>query len=144
MRPIQILLVEDSPDDILLTREALKDAKIANELHAVMDGEAAMDFLRGEGEYRDRVLPDVVILDLNLPKMDGREVLREIKQDDDLRRIPVIVMSTSGAEDDIRGAYDQHVNAYVQKPVDFDDFIRAVRSIEEFWLSIVRLPNRAG
>ena len=144
MQPVQILLVEDSPDDILLTQEALMDAKIANELHAVMDGVAAMDFLRGRGEYADRLCPDVVILDLNLPKKDGREVLREIKEDDELRHIPVIVLSTSGAAEDILHAYDHHVNAYIQKPIDFDDFIRAVRSLEEFWLSIVRLPNRSA
>jgi CheY-like chemotaxis protein len=143
MRAIQILLVEDSPDDILLTEEALHDAKIANTLHSVMDGEEAMRFLRGEGEHAGAPRPDVMILDLNLPKKDGREVLREVKADPELRQIPVIVLSTSGAAEDILGAYDQHVNAYVQKPVDFDEFIRAVRAIEEFWLSIVRLPNQA-
>ena len=144
MPPIQILLVEDSPDDILLTEEAFRDAKIANELHSVTDGEAAMEFLRGTGEFVGRQCPDVVILDLNLPKMDGREVLREIKQDDALKHIPVIVLSTSGAAEDILDAYGHHVNAYIQKPIDFDDFIRAVRSLEQFWLSIVRLPGRAG
>ena len=144
MRPVQILLVEDSPDDILLTEEALRDAKIANELSSVMDGEAALDYLRGVGEFENRTRPDLVILDLNLPKKDGRQVLREIKQDDSLKQIPVIVLSTSGAAEDILEAYDLHVNAYVQKPVDFDDFIRSVRSIEDFWLSIVRLPGRQG
>ena len=144
MRPVQILLVEDSPDDILLTEEALRDAKIANELSSVMDGEAALDYLRGVGEFENRIRPDLVILDLNLPKKDGRQVLREIKQDDSLKQIPVIVLSTSGAAEDILEAYDLHVNAYVQKPVDFDDFIRALRSIEDFWLSIVRLPGRQG
>ncbi len=144
MQPIQILLVEDSPDDIVLTEEALQDAKIANELHSVMDGEAAMDFLHGLGAYTERKRPDVVILDLNLPKKDGREVLREIKDDEELRRIPVIVLSTSGAAEDILDAYDHYVNAYIQKPIDFDEFIRTVRSLEEFWLSIVRLPSRAG
>ena len=143
MQPIQILLVEDSPDDILLTEEALQDAKIANELHSVMDGEAAMDYLYRRGAYTERKRPDVVILDLNLPKKDGREVLREIKEDESLRRIPVIVLSTSGAAEDILDAYDHYVNAYIQKPIDFDDFIRAVRSLEEFWLSIVRLPSRS-
>jgi len=144
MRPVQILLVEDSPDDILLTEEALRDAKFANELSSVMDGEAALEYLRGVGEFADRTPPDLIILDLNLPKKDGREVLREIKQDDSLKLIPVIVLSTSGAAEDILEAYGLHVNAYVQKPVDFDDFIRAVRSIEDFWLSIVRLPSRPG
>lgn len=142
MDPVQILLVEDSSDDILLTEEALADAKIANEMHAVMDGVAAMEYVRGRGEYADRKRPDLVILDLNLPKKDGREVLREIKEDDDLKHIPVIVLSTSGAAEDIADAYAHHVNAYIQKPIDFDDFIRAVRSLEEFWLSIVRLPTR--
>ena len=142
MRPVQILLIEDSPDDILLTEEALADAKIANELHSVMDGEAAMDFLHGRGDYEGQVTPDVVLLDLNLPKKDGRQVLREIKEDPRLKRIPVIVLSTSGAAEDVLNAYDHHVNAYVQKPIDFDEFIRAVRSLEDFWLSIVRLPNR--
>ena len=144
MKPVQILLVEDSPDDILLTEEALQDAKIANELHSVMDGVAAMDFLNGRGAYTQRQRPDVVILDLNLPKKNGREVLREIKEDENLRRIPVIVLSTSGATEDINHAYDHYVNAYIQKPIDFDEFIRAVRSLEEFWLSIVRLPDRSG
>lgn len=139
--PIDILLVEDSPDDILLTREALGDARIANVLHAVMDGEAAMEFLRGEGEYAGRPRPDIVLLDLNLPKKDGREVLREIKQDDALKRIPVIVLTTSAAEGDVSAAYGDHANAYVQKPVDFDDFLLTVRSLEDFWLSIVRLPS---
>ena len=142
MRPVQILLVEDSPDDILLTEEALEDAKMANELHVVMDGEAALEFLRGEGKHSRSPRPDVVILDLNLPKKDGREVLKEIKDDDDLRQIPVLILTSSGAEEDILAAYDEHVNAYIQKPVDFDEFIRAMRSIEEFWLSIVRLPGR--
>ena len=144
MPPIQILLVEDSPDDILLTEEAFRDAKIANELHSVTDGEAAMEFLRGTGEFVGRHCPDVVILDLNLPKMDGREVLREIKEDDALKHIPVIVLSTSGAAEDILDAYEHHVNAYIQKPIDFDEFIRSVRALEEFWLSIVRLPGRAA
>ena len=142
MRPVQILLVEDSADDILLTQEALRDAKIANELSCVMDGEAALDYLRGVGEFADRTRPDLVILDLNLPKKDGREVLREVKEDEGLRHIPVIVLSTSGAAEDILGAYNQHVNAYIQKPVDFDEFIRTIRSLEDFWLSIVQLPGR--
>ena len=144
MRPVQILLVEDSSDDILLTQEALRDAKIANELSYVMDGEAALDYLRGVGEFAGRTRPDLVILDLNLPKKDGREVLQEVKADEDLRHIPIIVLSTSGAAEDILGAYDRHVNAYIQKPVDFDEFIRTIRSLEDFWLSIVQLPGRIG
>lgn len=142
--PVQILLVEDSPDDIVLTREALSDAKIANELNAVMDGEAAMSYLRQEGEFSEAIRPDLVILDLNLPKKDGREVLREIRDDPSLTTLPVIVLSTSGAAEDITGSYAQHVNAYVQKPVDFEEFLRVVRSLEEFWLSIVKLPGRDG
>jgi len=142
VQPVQILLVEDSADDILLTEEALRDARIANELHSVMDGDAAMDFLRGEGQHEARTRPDLVILDLNLPKKDGRQVLREIKGDEELKDIPVIVLSTSGAAEDILDAYKHHVNAYVQKPIDFDEFINTVRSLEDFWLSIVRLPGR--
>lgn len=141
-KPIQILLVEDNPDDIVLTREAIGDARIANELNAVMDGEAAMAYLRKEGEFADAPRPDIVILDLNLPKKDGREVLREIRAEPNLTSLPIIVLSTSGAEDDIVGAYAEHVNAYIQKPVDFDEFLRVVRSMEEFWLSIVKLPPR--
>ena len=144
MEPVQILLVEDSPDDIMLTEEALKDARIANELNAVMDGEAALAYLRAEEPYTDRKLPALVILDLNLPKKDGREVLHEIKQDDDLKEIPVVVLSTSAAAEDIKLTYRDHVNAYIQKPVDFDEFIRTVRTIEDFWLSIVKLPSSAS
>lgn len=141
MDPVQILLIEDSPDDIMLTEEALKDAKIANEFNAVTDGEAAVAYLRGEGAYADRKRPDLVILDLNLPKKDGREVLREIKEDDNLKEIPVVVLSTSAAADDILDSYRQHVNAYIQKPIDFDEFMRTVRSLEDFWLTIVKLPG---
>jgi len=144
MRPVQILLVEDSLDDILLTEEALGDARIANELHSVTDGEAAMRFLLGQGEYAGRPCPDLVLLDLNLPKKDGRTVLREIKDNDEIKHIPVIILSTSGAAEDVLGAYKHHVNAYIQKPVDFDEFVRVVRSLEDFWLSIVRLPARRG
>jgi two-component system, chemotaxis family, response regulator Rcp1 len=144
MVPVQILLVEDSPDDIMLTEEALKDAKIANELNAVTDGEAAMAYLRAEEPYTDRKLPALVILDLNLPKKDGREVLREIKSDDDLKQIPVVVLSTSAAAEDISLTYREHVNAYIQKPVDFDEFIRTVRTLEDFWLSIVKLPDNGN
>ena len=142
IEPIQILLVEDSPDDVLLTQEALKDARIANEMNAVGDGVAAMQYLRGAEPFEERIAPDLVILDLNLPKKDGRQVLREIKEDPGLKQLPVIVMSTSGEAEDILGAYQDHVNAYIQKPVDFDEFIAVVRSLENFWLSIVRLPPR--
>lgn len=139
--PIQILLVEDSPGDVALTTEALRDARIANDLHVVTDGEAAMAFLRREGEYADVPRPDLVLLDLNLPRKDGREVLSEVKWDHELRRIPIVVLTTSTAEVDILESYDLHANCYISKPVDFGNFLDVVRSIEGFWLSIVRLPK---
>ena len=138
--PIQILLVEDNPGDVRLTQEALRDARLSNDLHFVGDGEAAMAFLRNEGRYADSPRPDLVLLDLNLPRKSGGEVLAEIKADPDLRRLPVVVLTTSAAERDILHAYDHHVNAYVTKPVDFADFMEAVRSVEDFWLTVVRLP----
>jgi two-component system, chemotaxis family, response regulator Rcp1 len=141
VRPIQLLLVEDSPTDVELTREALQDAKIANELHHVEDGEQAMAYLRQEPPYADQPRPDVVMLDLNLPRKDGREVLQEIKQDEDLRSIPVIVLTTSAAGEDVKHAYSNYVNAYIQKPINFDQFTQTVRSFEQFWLSIVTLPT---
>jgi two-component system response regulator len=141
IEPIQILLVEDSPGDVALTTEALRDARIANDLHVVTDGESAMEFLRRKGEYADSPRPDLVLLDLNLPRKDGREVLAEVKWDDDLRRIPVVVLTTSTAEADILRSYDLHANCYISKPVDFPQFLDVVRSIEGFWLSIVRLPK---
>ncbi len=139
--PIQILLVEDSPGDVALTTEALRDARIANDLHVVGDGEAALAFLRGEGEYAGAPRPDLMLLDLNLPRKDGREVLAEVKWDENLRRIPVVVLTTSTAEVDILRSYDLHANCYISKPVDFGEFLDVVRSIEGFWLSIVRLPK---
>ena len=138
--PIEILLVEDNPGDVELTREALKEAKVLNNLHVFINGEAAMAFLRRGGEYRDVPRPDVILLDLNLPKKDGREVLAEVKQDEDFRRIPVVVVTTSQAEQDIIKTYDLHANCYVTKPVDLDQFISVVRSIENFWLTVVKLP----
>jgi len=138
--PIQILLVEDNPGDVRLTQEALRDARLSNDLHFVGDGEAAMAFLRNEGRYADSPRPDLVLLDLNLPRKSGGEVLAEIKADPDLRRLPVVVLTTSAAEREILHAYDHHVNAYVTKPVDFADFMEAVRSVEDFWLTVVRLP----
>jgi CheY-like chemotaxis protein len=139
--PIQILLVEDSAGDVRLTQEVLRDAKIANELHVVGDGESAMDFLRQEGEFVDGPRPDLVLLDLNLPRKDGREVLAEMNDDPNLHRLPVIVLTTSTAEEDVLRSYELSVNAYITKPIDLGDFITVVRSIEEFWLSIVRLPS---
>ena len=139
--PIQILLVEDNPGDVRLTREVLKDGRINNTLNVVGDGVEAMAFLRHEGEYADAKQQDLVLLDLNLPKKDGPEVLAEMKADPVLRRIPVIILTSSSAEIDILGAYDLHANCYITKPVDLDQFTKVVRSIEEFWLSIVKLPG---
>jgi chemotaxis family two-component system response regulator Rcp1 len=139
-RPIEILLVEDNPGDIRLTREGLKEGRIFNNLSVVEDGVEAMAFLRREGEYADAPHPDLILLDLNLPKKDGREVLKEIKSDPKLRRIPVVILTTSRAEEDIMDTYDQHANCYIIKPVDFDQFVNVVKTIEDFWLTIVRLP----
>jgi CheY-like chemotaxis protein len=138
---IRILLVEDNPGDVRLTKEALKEAKVRNQLFVVEDGVAAMEFLRQQDKYAEVPRPDLILLDLNLPKKDGREVLSEIKQDADLKRIPVVVLTTSRAEEDILRSYDLHANCYVSKPVDLDQFINIVRSIEDFWLTIVRLPT---
>lgn len=140
-RPIQILLVEDSPGDVRLTQEVLRGAKIANDLHVVGDGEQAMDFVRRQGEYADRPRPDLILLDLNLPRKDGREVLADLKHDPDLHTIPVIVLTTSAAERDVLRSYELSVNCYITKPIDLDEFITVVRSIEDFWLSIVHLPR---
>jgi CheY-like chemotaxis protein len=141
IQPIEILLVEDSPADVDLTREALEDAKVHNNLHVASDGVEALAFLRREGRYLDAPHPDLILLDLNLPRKDGREVLAEIKADPRLRRIPVVVLTTSEAEQDILQSYDLHANCYVTKPVDLDAFMHVVRSIEDFWLAIVRLPS---
>lgn len=137
---IQILLVEDNPGDVRLTVEALRGAKVANELHVVGDGEAAIDFLRQRGEYRDAPRPDIVLLDLNLPRLEGSEVLADIKSDPDLAKIPIIVLTSSSSDKDIQKSYALHANCFVTKPVDFTEFISAVRSLEGFWLKIVRLP----
>jgi chemotaxis family two-component system response regulator Rcp1 len=138
---IEILLVEDNPADVRLTREALKEAKVRNQLHVVEDGVAAMEFLTRHGQYADAPRPDLILLDLNLPKKDGREVLEDIKMDDNLKRIPVVVLTTSQAEEDIVKSYNLHANCYVTKPVDLDQFITIVKSIEDFWLTIVKLPG---
>lgn len=137
---IEILLVEDNPGDVRLTKEALLESKIYNNLSVVMDGAEAMDYLHAEGDHASRILPDLILLDLNLPKKDGREVLAEIKQDDDLKRIPVVILTTSKAEADILKTYDLHANCYITKPVDLDQFITVVRAIENFWMTIVKLP----
>jgi len=140
-RPVRILLVEDSPSDRALAMHALREARVSNELHTVADGEAAMAFLRRSGGYADVPRPDLVILDLNLPKKDGREVLADLKDDPDLRAIPVIVLTTSAADEDVLAMYDLQAAGYVTKPVAFADFVAAVKGIEEFWLSLVRLPR---
>jgi CheY-like chemotaxis protein len=138
---IDVLLVEDDPGDVLMTREAFDDNKVANRLAVVSDGVSAMEYLRKEGQYADAPTPDLVLLDLNLPRMDGREVLQALKEDADLRRIPVVVLTTSEAEEDVVRSYTLHANAYVTKPVDFDRFIDVVRQIDEFFVSVVRLPG---
>ncbi len=138
--PVNILLVEDSASDVRLTQEAFKDARIANQLHVARDGEQAMGFLRREGEYAGRARPDLVVLDLNLPRKDGREVLSEIKGDEQLRQIPVIILTTSASERDVVESYDNRVNCFLTKPIDFEQFIGVVRSMEHFWISVVRLP----
>lgn len=140
-KPIDVLLVEDDPGDVLMTREAFTENKVANRLAVVPDGVDAMAFLRKEGEYADAPTPDLVLLDLNLPRMDGREVLAAMKSDDELRRIPVVVLTTSEAEEDVLRSYSLHANAYVTKPVDFERFIDVVRQIDDFFVSVVRLPG---
>jgi two-component system, chemotaxis family, response regulator Rcp1 len=140
-RPIDILLVEDNPGDVRLTIEALKDGKVRNRLNVAADGVEALAFLRREGKYADAPRPDVILLDLNLPKKDGREVLAEIKDDESLRRIPVVVLTTSSSEQDILRTYNLHANCYITKPVDLDQFIQVVKGIEDFWLTIVKLPT---
>lgn len=139
---INILLVEDNPGDIRLTKEVLKEGKIRNTLSVVMDGEEAMLYLRKEAQYEKAVTPDLVLLDLNLPKKDGREVLSLIKSDPTLVCIPVIILTTSSAENDIVNTYSNHANCYITKPVDFSQFVTVVRAIENFWLSIVKLPTK--
>src|ERR1041385_9567449 len=140
-RPIEILMVEDSPTDVLMTREAITQAKILNTLHVATNGVEAMAFLRHEGRYKDAPRPDLILLDLNLPKKDGREVLAEIKADEKLKRIPVVVLTTSQDEQDVFKSYNLHANCYVTKPVDLEQFMTVVKSIEDFWLGIVMLPK---
>ena len=139
--PIEILLVEDDPGDVLMTTEALADSKIANRLHVVNNGEEALAFLRREGQYETCPRPDLVLLDLNLPRMDGREVLEIVKADPTLRRIPIVVLTTSYAEEDVVRSYDLHANAYVTKPVDFEQFVSVVRQIDDFYITVVKLPS---
>ena len=140
-RPLQILLVEDSPSDVAMTATAMREGPVAHELHVVDDGEKAMAFLRRQGEYANAPRPDLVLLDLNLPRMDGREVLAEVKSDPLLELIPVVVLTTSKAEADILRSYRLHANAYITKPVDLENFFSAIHGIENFWLSLVQLPD---
>jgi chemotaxis family two-component system response regulator Rcp1 len=141
-RPIEILLIEDNPGDVDLTKEALQEAKVRNRLHVVDDGAKAVDFLYKRGAYADVPRPDIVLLDLNLPKKDGRQVLEEVKADPQLAEIPVVILTTSQAEEDIIRSYQLHANCYITKPVDFKQFMHVVKSIEEFWLTVVKLPKR--
>ncbi len=141
IKPAEILLVDDNPGDVRLAIEALKDSRILNRVHTVPDGVEAMAFLRNEGKYAGVPRPDLILLDLNMPKKDGRETLSEIKQDENLRRIPVIVLTVSGIEEDILKAYNLHANCYITKPLDLGQFVKVVNSVENFWFSIVRLPQ---
>jgi two-component system, chemotaxis family, response regulator Rcp1 len=138
--PIEILLVEDNPVDIRMTQEAFKDYHVYNKLNVVTDGEAAMDFVYHRGEFKDAPRPDLIILDLNLPKKDGREILAEIKTDDRLRGIPVIVLTTSAVDKDIVGSYCHNANAFVTKPIELEDFVKMMQTIGDFWLTFVKLP----
>ncbi|MGA3163339.1 MAG: response regulator [Verrucomicrobiota bacterium] len=144
IKPVEILLVEDNLGDIDLTREALKNGKLCNNLHVVRDGEAAMDFLRRKGEYAGVPRPGLVILDLSLPKKDGREVLAEMKSDKDLKSIPVAILTSSKSEEDILNSYKLHANCFITKPIELGQFIKVVQAIEEFWLTIVRLPSNGA
>lgn len=139
--PIEVLLVEDNPADIRLTREALAEGKVRNNLHVAPDGVVALELLRREGPYADAPRPDLILLDLNLPKKNGRELLAEIKEDESLRQIPVVVLTTSEAEEDILRSYQLHANCYVTKPVGLEQFLNVVRQIDSFWLEVVKLPN---
>ena len=139
-RPAEILLVEDNPGDVRLTRRALQEGKVRNHLTVIPDGEEALAFLHRQGQYADAARPDLILLDLNLPKIDGREVLAELKADESLRRIPVVVLTASKAEEDILRSHNLNVNSYVAKPVDLEQFLRLVKSVQDFWLTVVKLP----
>jgi len=139
-KAVQILLIEDNPADARLVVEVLKDSKIKNKIHVIEDGVTAMDYLHRDGEYEDSSRPDIILLDLNLPKKDGREVLKEIKEDPKLKCIPVVILTTSSTREDINQTYSNHANCFITKPVDFDQFLKVVQSIEDFWLTGVKLP----
>jgi chemotaxis family two-component system response regulator Rcp1 len=141
---VEILLVEDNPGDVRLTREVFKEGKVLNRLHAVTDGVEALEFLQKKGKHADAVRPDIILLDLNLPRKDGRELLEDIKSDPNLRSIPVVILTTSKAEEDIIKTYNLHANCYITKPVDLDQFIKVIKSVEEFWFTIVKLPPNGG
>ncbi len=140
-KPVEILVIEDNPVDIRMTQEAFKDYHVANNLRAVTDGQAGMDYLCRRGEYADAPRPDLILLDLNLPKKHGREVLNEIKADPDLRSIPVVIVTTSDLDEDVMGAYCHNANAYITKPIEFDDFFTMMQTIGDFWLTFVKLPS---
>ena len=140
-RPVQILLVEDSPSDVAMTLAALREGHIANDMHVASDGEEALDYLFRRGEFRNAPRPDLILLDLNLPKKDGREVLAEVKADDSLKVVPVVILTTSGAESDVLRMYEVHANSYITKPVGFDQFLSVVQHIETFWLTLARLAD---
>lgn len=141
-KPVEILLVEDNKGDVGLVEEVFEESKIRNNLHVTEDGEEAMLYLHGEGKFSGSSRPDLILLDLNLPKKDGREVLREVKEDSNLKNIPIVVLTTSNDEKDILEAYDLHANAYVTKPLDFNQFIMVIKSIANFWLDVVKLPMK--
>jgi CheY-like chemotaxis protein len=143
-KPIEILLVEDNPADVRLTQEALREGKVRNNLHVARDGVEAVEFLKRRGKYAGAPRPDLVLLDLNLPKKDGREVLAEVKDDAELKTIPIVVLTTSSAELDILRSYSLHANCYITKPVDLEQFVQVVKSIDDFWLTVVRLPKETG
>ncbi|QTA80601.1 Two component system response regulator [Desulfonema limicola] len=144
LKPAQMLLVEDNEDDVELTLTALEESRIRMDIHVVSDGSAAMRFLRNQGEYHDKPRPDLILLDLNLPVMDGREVLKDIREDPDLTDIPVVVLTTSQSEEDVLRMYKLHANCYITKPVDFRQFTQVVKQIEGFWLQLVKLPSKKG
>ena len=141
VKPVEILLIEDNPVDIRMTQEAFKDYRVANNLHSVTDGEAGMDFIYQRGKYKDAPRPDLILLDLNLPKKDGRAILDEVKANPKLRAIPIVVLTTSELDEDMMGSYCRNANAFITKPIDFDDFVTMMRSIGDFWLTFVRLPT---
>ncbi|MGZ4862278.1 MAG: response regulator [Halobacteriota archaeon] len=142
-KPVEILLIEDNPVDIRMTQEAFRDYKVANNIYSLTDGQAAMDFVYQRGEYADAPRPDLIILDLNLPKKHGSEILNEVKADPKLRAIPIVILTTSDLDEDMMGSYCHNANAFITKPIDFDDFVKMMRTIGDFWLTFVKLPLKA-